>query len=111
ALFFAAEELSQIAISPGLMRQTALFGFKVMQGELSRVTLLQRGEGEVTRVQGPQVLSWTVDAITNSPERRLTVQFNQAQKDQFAVQVQTQTPLGAFPQAANAVQLRPEGAT
>ncbi|MSU62322.1 MAG: hypothetical protein EXS31_07990 [Pedosphaera sp.] len=111
ALFFAAEELSQISVSPGLMRQTALFDFKVMQGELNRVTLLVRGDGEVTRVQGPQVLSWIMEPIPGSPERRLTVQFNQAQKDQFAVQVQTQTALGAFPQAANAVQLRPEGAT
>ncbi len=111
ALFFAAEELSQISVSPGVMRQTALFDFKVMQGELNRVALLVRGEGEVTRVQGPQVLSWTVEPIPGASDRRLTVQFNQAQKDQFAVQVQTQTALGAFPQAANAVQLRPEGAT
>ena len=48
---------------------------------------------------------------TNSADRRLVVQFNQPQKDQFALQVQMQTPLGAFPQAADAMQLRPEGAT
>ena len=39
------------------------------------------------------------------------MQFNQPQKDQFAIQVQMQTPLGAFPQTADAMQLRPEGAT
>ena len=39
------------------------------------------------------------------------MQFNQPQKDQFALQVQMQTPLGAFPQTADAMQLRPEGAT
>ena len=44
-------------------------------------------------------------------DRRLVVQFNQPQKDQFALQVQMQTPLGAFPQTADAMQLRPEGAT
>src|ERR1035441_5151604 len=96
-LFYAAEMLSQISVSPGLMRQVALLDFKVMQGELNRVALLLRGAGEVTRVQGHHVLVWNVDPATNSTDRRLVVQFNQPQKDQFAIQVQMQTPLGAFP--------------
>ncbi len=113
-LFYAAEMLSQITVSPGLMRQVALLEGKVMQGEMNRVTLLLRGDGEVTRVIGDQVLAWTVEPGNGERfpgERRLVIQFNQPQKDQFAVQVQTQTPLGAFPQSANALQLRPEGAT
>ena len=111
ALFYAVEGLWQLALSPGLLRQTALLDFKVMQGELNRVSLLLQGAGEVTRVQGPQVLAWTVEPVASSTDRRLTVQFNQAQKDQFSVQIQMQTPLGAFPQAVEATQLRPEGAT
>jgi hypothetical protein len=110
-LFYAAEMRSQISVSPGLMRQTALLDFKVMQGELTRVTLLLRGAGEVTRVQGGHVLSWNVEPVAGSVDRRLTVQFNQPQKDAFGLQVQMQTPLGAFPQTADAMQLRPEGAT
>ncbi len=110
-LFYSAEMLSQISVSPGLMRQVALLDFKVMQGELSRVALTLRGEGEVTRVQGDQVLAWNVEPGTNGAERRLVVQLNQPQKDQFAIQVQLQTPLGAFPQAADAMLLRPEAAT
>ncbi|HWX20624.1 MAG TPA: hypothetical protein VN578_12060 [Candidatus Binatia bacterium] len=110
-LFYAAEMLSQISVSPGLMRQVALFNFKVMQGELSKITILLHGAGEVTRVQGEQVLAWNLEPLPNSSDRRLVVQFNQPQKDQFALQVQTQTPLGAFPQSADATQLRPENAT
>src|SRR5258705_6201744 len=49
--------------------------------------------------------------MTNSTDRRLIVQFNQPQKDQFSVQVQMQTPLGAFPQTVDALQIRPENAT
>ncbi|MEO6739612.1 MAG: hypothetical protein ABIP20_05120, partial [Chthoniobacteraceae bacterium] len=60
-LFYAAEMLSQLSVGPGLMRQVALLDCKVMQGELDRVTLLLRGDGEVTRVQGEQVLSWGVE--------------------------------------------------
>src|SRR5258708_3146677 len=79
-LFYAADMLSQIGVSPGLMRQVALLDFKVMQGELSRVTLLLRGVGEVTRVQGEQVLAWTVEPGATDGGRRLAVQFNQPQK-------------------------------
>jgi hypothetical protein len=132
-LFYSAEMESQISITPGLMRQVALISGKVMQGEMNRVVLLLRGAGEVTRVQGDQVLAWNVEPVTerrspdrldgntNSvradqeigapPERRLIIQFNQPQKDSFTVQVQMQTPLGAFPQSADAMQVQPEGAT
>ncbi|MBI4658629.1 MAG: hypothetical protein HY735_07240 [Verrucomicrobia bacterium] len=110
-LFYSAETLAQITISPGLMRQVVLLDFKVMQGELNRVALLLRGQGEVTRAQGDQVLAWTVEPVPNSAERRLVVQFNQPQKDQFSLQAQMQTPLGAFPQAVEAMQVRPEDAT
>ncbi len=110
-LFYAAEMLSQISVSPGLMRQVGLLDFKIMQGEMSRVALVLHGPGEVTRVAGDQVLAWNVEPITNSTDRRLVVRLNQPQKDQFALQVQTQSPLGAFPQVADALQLRPDGAT
>ena len=41
----------------------------------------------------------------------MIVQLNQPQKDHFNLQVQLQTPLGAFPQVADAIQVRPEAAT
>jgi hypothetical protein len=110
-LFFAAEMLSQISVSPGLLRQTGLLDFKVMQGELKSLSFLLRGTGEVTRVQGDHVLSWNLLPSTNTSERRLVVQFNQPQKDQFGLQIQSQAPLGAFPQTAEVLQLRPESAT
>ena len=110
-LFYAAEMLSQISVSPGLMRQVALLDFKIMQGELSRVTMLLHGAGEVTRVVGDQVLAWNIEPVAGSTDRRLVVQLNQPQKDAFALQVQFQTPLGAFPQTTDAMRLQPEGAT
>jgi hypothetical protein len=110
-LFYAAEMISQISVSPGLMRQAALLNGKIMQGEMNRFVLRLRGAGEVTRVQGDAVLAWNVEAATNSSDRRLVVQFNQPQKDSFVIFVQMQTPLGAFPQSADAIQVQPEGAT
>src|ERR1043166_6571234 len=110
-LFYSAEMLSQLTVSPGLMTQLALLNFKVMQGELNRVSLLVRGSGNITAVQGAAVLSWKVEAVPNSTDRRLIVQLNQNQKEAFSLQVQMQSELAAFPLAATAMQLQPEGAT
>ena len=110
-LFYAAEMRAQISVSPGLMRQVALLEGRVMQGELSRLELAVRGTGNVTAVQGADLLSWKVEPAAANGERRLVVQFNQPQKDAFALQMQMQSELGAFPQAVDAMQLRPDGAT
>ncbi|MBI2926336.1 MAG: hypothetical protein HYY24_11620 [Verrucomicrobia bacterium] len=111
-LFYSAEGLTQITISPGVMRQTALFDFKVMQGELNQIVFTLDGEGEVTRVQGQAVLAWTLEPVTGAQNRRrLVVRLNQPQKDQFTLQVYAQTALGAFPLAVEALRLRPEEAT
>jgi hypothetical protein len=62
-------------------------------------------------VQGDHVLAWNVSRPPTRNDRELVVQFNQPQKDRSPIQVQMQTPLGAFPQTADAMQLRPENAT
>ncbi|MCL4178805.1 MAG: hypothetical protein KJ072_13825 [Verrucomicrobia bacterium] len=110
-LFYAVEALSQVSVGPGLMRQVSWLEFKVMQGEVDRVVFLLAGEGEVTRVLGPQVLAWTVEADSPSGGRRLVVQLNQPQKGSFPMEVQLQAALGAFPQTLAALRLQPEGAT
>jgi hypothetical protein len=110
-LFYAAEMWSQITVSPGLMRQTGLLEYKVMQGELSRALLRVRGGGEVTRVQCDHLLAWNLEPVPGSPDRHLVIQLNQPQKERFSVQVQMQTALGAFPQKCTAMELVPEGAT
>jgi hypothetical protein len=110
-LFYATEMFSQISISSGLMRQTALIEGKVMQGELTSLALLLKGEDEITRVQGEGVLSWKAEPVAATGERRLVVQFNQPQRDRFSLLVHLQRPLGAFPLAFSALQIRPENAT
>src|SRR5581483_3113465 len=87
------------------------FEFRVMQGELKSVDLRLSGPGEVTRVQGDDVLAWNLEPVSQSSERRLVVQFNQPQKGTFNLQIQTQAPLGAFPQTAEILRLKPENAT
>jgi hypothetical protein len=110
-LFYTADMVSQISVGPGLMRQTSLLNGKIMQGEMNRLVLRLRGTGDVTSVQGAGVLSWTNSAPEANGDREVVVQFNQPQRDEFAILVQIQTSIGAFPQTVDAVRLQPEGAT
>ena len=110
-LFYAAEMLSQVSVSPGLLRQISLLQFKIMQGELNRVDLQLTGPGEVTRVQGDHVLAWTVEPAPDGTGRLLKVQLNQPQKEAFSILVQVQNPLGAFPQSVVVSRLQPREAT
>jgi hypothetical protein len=110
-LFYAADALGQVTIRPGLMRHTTLLFFKVMQGELQQVELRLDGDGEVTHVQGRNVLAWSIEPASDPGERRLLIRLNQPQQDEFAIQVQTQTALGVFPQVIDPVRLRPVDAT
>ncbi len=110
-LFYTADMISQISIGPGLMRQTALLNGKIMQGEMNRLVLRLHGAGDVTSVQGNSVLLWTNSAPDANGDRDVAVQFNQPQRDTFAILVQMQTSIGAFPQTVEAVRLQPDGAT
>ncbi len=110
-LFYAAEMLAQVSVGAGLVRQNALIEGKVMQGELSRIVLTLSGAGNVTAVQGVNVLSWKVEPVPQTQDRMLVVQFNQPQKDVFSLLVQMQTELGALPQSVETMRLKPEGAT
>ena len=110
-LFYTVDMISQISVGPGLMRQNALLNGKIMQGEMNRLVLRLRSPGDVTSVQGDGVLSWTNSVPDENGDREVFVQFNQPQRDTFAVVVQMQTSIGAFPQTVDAVRLKPEGAT
>ena len=111
-LFYSAEMLSQVSISPGLLKQTAVMDFKVMQGELKTLSFVLVGPGEVTRVQGEHLLAWKLEQSSGAGQsRQLVVEFNEAQREQFSLQIQTQAPLGALPQTVEVLQLRPVAAT
>ncbi len=110
-LFFTTTQLSQIAVRPGILRQTTLLGFQVMQGDLTQAQIRLRGSGELTRVQGPDVLAWNVEVIPGSTDRRLQVQFNQPQRQKATLILQSQAALDEFPVRTDVLQWIPEGTT
>ncbi|MBI1842386.1 MAG: hypothetical protein HYR88_16235, partial [Verrucomicrobia bacterium] len=110
-LFYSAEMLSQLIVSPGLLRETCWVQGKVMQGEMTECVLLLRGAGNVTRISGTDVLAWRVENGAAAGERRAVVRFNQPQRDAFVIQAQFQVELAAFPQPIEMVAISPENAT
>ncbi len=104
-LFYAVQGAAQMAVSPGLLRQAHRMEYKIMQGELKRLEFDLAGDGEITRVQGEGVLSWSVEKGTSG--RRLAVQLNQPQKDRYAIVIQAQSPLGVFPLQVQPLRLTP----
>ena len=106
-LFFAVQGVIQMAVGPGLLRQAQFMEYKVLQGDLTRLVFQARGEGEVTRVSGANILSWKMEPGANPAERRLVIELNQAQKDRCAVTIQTQSPLTVFPAKTTPLRLTP----
>ena len=109
-LFFAVQGVIQMAVGPGLLRQAHFMEYKVLQGDLTRLVFQVRGEGEVTRVSGANILSWKMEPGTNPTDRRLVIELNQAQKDRYAVTIQTQSPLTVFPAKTTPLRLTPSDA-
>jgi len=113
-LFYGVDAFRQIVVRPGLLEQSFLFEYKVMQGKLDRLDLELIGEGEVTKVAGKGVLAWSVEPAPkeeNGKKRLLVVRLNRAQTGSFSIQVQTRQPLGAFPVEVAPLRVEPAGAT
>lgn len=110
-LFYAAELLSQVTIGPGLMRQISRIDGRIMQGEMNGITLSIHGAGNITAVQGAQLLGWELQPSRTNGQRHLVVRFNQPRRDDFSLLIHLQSELPAFPHAVDAVAIRPLDAT
>ena len=109
-LFYSVEGVLHTIVGPGLLRQANLLTVQVMQGETDRIVFELDGEGEITRVQGSNVLAWSIEQTADEPGRRLIISLNQPQKAGFPLQIFTQSPLDAFPLEIVPLRLTPQGA-
>ncbi|MDX2111516.1 MAG: hypothetical protein SFY80_14895 [Verrucomicrobiota bacterium] len=94
--FASVDGLLLSVLAPGLVRQSHYFDYKVAQGEITTISMQIHGEGEVTRVEAPNLLNWQV-VKGEGGARTLSLQFNQPQRADFSVLVNTQTPIAALP--------------
>lgn len=109
-LFYSVSGLAQIAVSPGLIRQTQVMDYKVMQGEMQTIVLTLLGQGEVTRVHCEGILTWKVATTDDDNVRTLTVQLNQPQTQGLALTIQSELALGVFPTNAKPLRMIPDAA-
>lgn len=97
-LFYSAEGICEASTAAGLLRQTHLLNLTVMQGEMKTLLFDLVGTGEVTRVEGEDILSWKIlPPVVQGGNRGLEVQLNQSKLKDYSLLVHTQSPLGVFP--------------
>jgi len=109
-LFYSAEGAVIDTVAPGMLRQTDQITLHVLQGKLEHIDLDLAGDGEVTRVDGASILSWSVEA-NDGGLRRLSVQLNAPQTGAYPLTVQLEAPLPALPATAKPPHLSPVGAS
>lgn len=107
ALFFSSQEIAEVRVGAGLLRQASRIDLRVLQGKLESLRLALEGEGEVLSVDGEPVLGWNV--IEEEGGRFLEVRLSRPIEGSESLTVQTQSALGAFPVKASPMRLGPVG--
>jgi hypothetical protein len=108
ALFFSSTEVSEVRVGSGLLRQSALLRFRILQGKLGAIVVKLDGPGEILSVQGQQVLAWAVTG--DGAARQLEVTLNQPIEGEGELRIEGQSALGSFPVKAVPMRFTPEGA-
>lgn len=107
-LFFMTSARIDTTVGPGLLRQSHLIEYQVLQGELSSIDILLRGPGEILNVEGENIVAWKVE--DGKAERTLSVMLSQPIDGTNKILVISQTPVDAFPVRVEALRLKPVGA-
>jgi len=108
ALFFSSHEAGELRVGAGLLRQSSVFSFRVLQGKIDELVLGLDGDGEVLAVKGEQVLGWSVREEGGG--RKLDVRLSRPIEGSGSIQVDAQSALAAFPVKASPLRMIPEGA-
>lgn len=93
-LFYTSHEETDIRVGGGLLRQSSVLEFKILQGELEALRLRLDGSGEILGVEGENILAWTV--IDEDGSRFLDVRYARPVNDQGLIEVRSQVALEAL---------------
>ncbi|MEN8862162.1 MAG: hypothetical protein ACN4GF_02225 [Lentimonas sp.] len=103
-LIYAAENLVQVAVGNGLIRQSHAIDVRIMQGSMKTLSFDLKGQGEITRVEGDSILNWRLQ------EGVLQLDLNKAYTSDFSIQVHSQYAMDAFPAVAEPLRIVPQDA-
>lgn len=109
-VFYSVQSVAQTGLGSGRLTQSVIMDFRIMQGELSRLDFNIRGEGEIVRVTGEDILSWKILPSEAGDGRVLTIETRRPVKGLYQARVYTQQTLPAFPASIRALKLTPVGA-
>ena len=106
-LFFTTTAMVNVGVEAGLLRQTSVVDYRILQGQLNALSLDLAGPGEVYGVDGPNVVGWS--ETEEDGIRRLDVKLNRPLEGKGLLRVRSQLPLEAFPVRAKPLRLIPTG--
>ena len=109
-LFYNTESRAIVRIGTGVMRQNSSTMVTIMQGELSRLQFNVAGDGEITRVTAPDILSWEASPTDDPQIQVLTILFSRPQTESCEIRISTLSTLGTFPLETRPVRITPQGA-
>lgn len=107
-LFFTTEAAIEARVGAGLLRQDVSVDFRVLQGELDKLSFQLEGAGEVLDVQGPDLLRWEV--AERDGGRFLDVTLSQPMTQTGSVRIRSQNALQDLPVRVQPMRVTPVGA-
>jgi len=107
-LFFTTHGKVEANVGAGLLRQDHTIDYRVLQGELKSIRMQINGPGEITDVQGNDLVGWKT--VEDDGVSFLDVTLNRSIVGASQIRVRSQSPLGEFPVRVEAMRLEPVGA-
>jgi len=109
-LFFSSDITSVTAVAAGMVKQNQKIVLQVMQGEMNEVSFKLRGPGEISQVEGRDILGWNVERLPDGT-RNLKIRFARPQTEGVVLLAKSQIALPKLPTETELLQLEPVGAT
>lgn len=103
-LIYATENMAQVAVGNGLIRQRNNVDVRIMQGAMRKLIFDLEGQGEVTRVESDAILSWKV------VDGELQLDLNKSYGSDFSLHVYSQYAMDAFPVEVKPLRVLPQSA-
>ena len=107
-LFFKTSARIEASVGPGMLRQSHLIDYQVLQGQLKSLEISLLGPGEIGNVEGNNIVAWKVEG--EGDQRKLKVTLSQPVTGNSSIRISSQSPVGEFPVRVAGLTLKPEGA-
>lgn len=109
-LFYSSDITSVTAVAAGMIKQNQKIDLQVMQGEMNEVSYNLLGPGEISQIEGRDILGWNVERLAGG-SRVLKIRFARPQTEEVVLLAKSQIALPKLPAETGLLQLEPIGAT